>query len=234
MLGAAETDGATDIYFPTRVDTLAVAGTWTRIDDEDWQARWRADLRPVVAGPWTVTPTWLARGTVDELVIDPGQAFGTGHHETTRRCLEALGALDLSGRAVLDVGTGSGVLAIAAARAGARVVAVDTDPVAVEVARANAERNGVVVDCRLGSVEHVAGQRFDVVVANLDTATLVRLADALLAAVASGGTLVAGGISNQRADEVTSALGAAGASVSASAGSEWTLVTTVGGDARHA
>jgi ribosomal protein L11 methyltransferase len=223
-LGAAELDGRTDVYFPTRVADLGLTGAWEEIPDQDWHARWREGLTPVRAGRWTVTPSWHATGADTELVIDPGQAFGTGHHETTVTCLEALDDLPLAGRRLLDLGTGTAILAIAAARRGADVVAVDLDPLAVHAAQENAERNGVRLDVRLGGIGTVDGERFDVVVANLDSATLTGLAPGLAALLSAGGHLIASGVGNARASHVVDALRNAGLNVSATTGHEWSLL----------
>lgn len=227
MVGAAEVDGRTAVYFTTRVEDLAVTGRWEHLADRDWHVCWRAALTPVRAGRWTVTPPWLATGAADELVIDPGQAFGTGHHETTTACLEELDAIPLAGRTLLDVGTGSGVLAIAAALSGATVTAVDIDPLAVEAATANADRNGARVSVTRGSVDLAAGRTFDVVVANLDSATLVALAAGLRDAMATGGTLIASGVGNERSAEIRTALEDVGLDVAATPGREWTLLRAV-------
>jgi ribosomal protein L11 methyltransferase len=223
-LGAAEVDGQTDVYFPMRVPDLGLTGEWEEIADQDWHARWRQALTPVRAGRWTVTPSWHATGADTELVIDPGQAFGTGHHETTVACLRALDDLPLAGLRVLDLGTGTALLAIAAARRGADAVAVDVDPLAVDAAQANAERNGVRLDVRLGSIEAVDGERFDIVVANLDSATLTRLAPGLAALLSADGHLIASGVGNQRAAQVIDALRGADLVVTAATGHEWTLL----------
>ncbi len=203
-------------YFDAAVDLTAGpagGGRWEEEPDRDWLAEWKAGLEPVTVGRLTVAPSWTVSGPdAATVVIDPGMAFGTGHHATTRRCLAALDRLDLTGRSLLDVGTGSGVLAVAAARLGAvRVVAVDVDPEAVRVARENASRNGVEVDVRHGSVEAVPAERCDVTVANIATAAIVSLADALLAAC--GETLIVSGIAAERADQVTTVLGDRGARV---------------------
>lgn len=234
LLGVAEEDGRAVAYLPERVDGLPVDGEWAVVPDRDWAAGWRRGLTPVTVGAVTVVPPWLAAddgppGGPVQVRIHPGQAFGTGHHETTAGCLAALQELDLRGRSVLDVGTGSGVLAIAAARLGAeRVVAVDVDPVAVAAARDNVAANGV------GDRVTVAEAAFgtgggdgpaDVVVANLDTATVVSLADALVAGLARGGTLVVSGVSVERAAEAESALAAAGLPVLARPGREWAVLT---------
>ena len=224
ILGAAEVDGRATVYFADRVDGLALPGRWEHLADRDWHERWRDGLTPVRAGRWTVTPSWLATGAPDELVIDPGQAFGTGHHETTTACMEALDRIALPGRTLLDVGTGTGVLAVAAALAGATVTALDTDPLAVEAAAANAERNGAHVSVALGSIDVVAGRTFDVVAANLDSATLTTLAGPLRDVLSADGSLIASGVGNERAGEVRAALEAAGLDVVATPGNAWTLL----------
>lgn len=224
MLGAAEVDGRATVYFPEPVDDLPLQGRWERLPDRDWNETWRRGLTPVRAGRWTVTPSWLATAGAGEIVIDPGQAFGTGHHETTRHCLVALDEVDLDGRTVLDVGTGSGVLAIAAARAGAQVTAVDTDRLATTAARANAQRNHARIDIVQAGVEVVVGRRFDVVVANLDSSTLIGLAAALRALLADHGLLIGSGVSNERAAQVTAAFAQADLAVHVTSGTEWSLL----------
>lgn len=217
-------------YFPTDAADVPDGGRWEPVADVDWTARWREGIEPVAAGPFDVVPTWLAADHLEQagrvrIVLDPGRAFGSGHHDTTLGCLEALAALDLDGCAVLDVGTGTGVLAIAAARRGATpVVGVDLDPDAIDVAAANADLNGVSLDLSTGSVDAVDGE-FDVVVANVLTHTIIALADPLVAAVRPGGHLVTSGIGRDRADRVAGALTAAGlAEVTTRVRGEWAIV----------
>lgn len=152
--------------------------------DRDWQERWKAGIGPVTAGRFQVVPSWLAdqhprSGDDIVIVLDPGRAFGSGHHATTQLCLELLDDVDerhgLAGRTVADVGCGSGILAIAAAALGATVIAVDTDPAAIEVTTANARANRVSVDVRLGGIE-VVDEPADVVLANLVTDLIAALA----------------------------------------------------------
>lgn len=229
LLGLAEEDGRATAYLPERVEGLGVDGSWEPVPDHDWHQRWKASIAPVTVGAVTIVPPWLPApdDAMIVLVIEPGQAFGTGHHETTTGCLAALQELELAGRSVLDVGTGSGVLAIAAARLGAsHVVGVDTDPVAVAAATVNADLNGVEIAVGHGSLQAAEGV-FDVVVANLDTTTLSGLAGALVARVARPGTLVASGVSVERRAEAEQAFAAAGLPVLTRPGREW--VVLVGG-----
>lgn len=179
-----------------------------RIEDEDWLESWKSQFTPVRIGPFYIRPSWTDpdHDAGIEIVLDPGMAFGTGLHPTTRQCLEAVGALPLEGRSVLDVGTGSGILAIGAAKRGARpVVAVDTDPLAVKAAVENAQRNGTRVEVREGSAAEVAGA-FEVVLANLVADVLIAIAPELRARVAPGGTLIASGIVREKEERVAAAL----------------------------
>ena len=169
-----------------------------------------------------VCPTWVnyaaRRGEV-LIRIDPGMAFGTGQHPTTRLCLEALESRLRPGHTVLDVGTGSGILAIAAALLGAeRVIALDRDPVAVAVAHQNVATNGVddrvrVLEGSLSAVAPLPGQdapRFDLVLANISSAGIVEMAPDLAHALAPGGTLVASGISEPSVETCRDTLEKAG------------------------
>ncbi len=168
-----------------------------QVDDKDWLESWKAEFVPIRIGAFLVRPSWseASTGAAVELVLDPGMAFGTGLHPTTQQCLEALSWMPLEGRSILDVGTGSGILAIAAAKRGASpAVAVDTDALAVDAARENAVRNGVAIPVAEGSAEDVPG-RFDVVVANIVSPVLQVIAPHLAARLSSGGTLLVAGIS---------------------------------------
>ncbi|OGN79134.1 MAG: ribosomal protein L11 methyltransferase [Chloroflexi bacterium RIFCSPLOWO2_12_FULL_71_12] len=185
-----------------------------RIRDEDWLEAWKAQFGPIRIGPFFIRPSWSdAAAAETTIVLDPGMAFGTGLHPTTRQCLEALGERTLKGRSVLDVGTGSGILAIAAAKRGARpVVGVDTDPLAVRAATENAARNDVRVDVRAGSAADVEG-RYELVVANLVAEVLVPVAPELRARLASGGTVIVAGIVAEKEQGVIDAFAAAGLAV---------------------
>ena len=171
------------------------------IYDEDWSTTWREFFGVVeCGGRIVVVPTWvehMPRPGQLAIRLDPGQAFGTGHHETTRLCLRALEDHVAAGASVLDVGTGSGILAIAAARLGAtRVLALDIDPIAVEVASANVAQNVArgLVEARCGSLEVDHGASYGVVVANINPAAIIALAPALRRVVRAGGAVIVSGI----------------------------------------
>ena len=182
------------------------------VHEADWAEAWKAHFPVIRVGRRIVIkPTWRRhRAKAGDVVIalDPGMAFGTGLHPTTRLCLVALEWLAdrgrLDGARVLDVGCGSGILSIAAAKLGAKgVFAVDTDPIAVEATAANASRNGLseVIRAGVGSVP-TDGVPFDIVCANLIASLLVDLAPALAAQLRRDGTIVASGIFADRLSEV--------------------------------
>lgn len=158
-----------------------------------WEDAWRRFHRPVRIGPLWIGPSWEpADDDAVAIVVDPGRAFGTGAHATTRLCLELL--LELTPASLVDVGCGSGVLAVAAAKLGfAPVIALDNDEAAVEAARANAAANAVTVDVRLA--DGVAGQLPDaeIAVANIARGPVERVAEAF-----AGRLLIASGyLSNE-------------------------------------
>ena len=188
------------------------------IDEDDWAEAWKQHFHVQHLGRrLVIKPSWLRyRRAGDEVVIDldPGMAFGTGLHPTTRLCLEALE--DRAGRGplgrVLDVGCGSGILSIAAVKLGAtRAIAVDIDPIAIEATDANASHNrvGRRVRAREGTIPSDEGP-FDTVLANLIAGILVELAAPLADEVVPGGTLVASGIFVDREADTWAALERAG------------------------
>ena len=190
--------------------------TVTPVAEEEWATAWRKHFKPVRVGRIVVKPTWeeIEARPGDVIVeIDPGIAFGTGYHPTTQLCLLALQDIIKGGEIVLDVGTGSGVLAIAAARLGAdSVVGLDADSVAVEVAEENVRHAGLTEKITIRQSDSPAAfeGRADVVLANIIAKTLVDMAEALAEKVRPGGKLVASGIVTERADEVRSAFEAVG------------------------
>lgn len=204
---------------------LGLAGAGGRIElrelpVEDWGRKWKEGFKPLPVGrrllivpPWEEAPYPADRRIIR---IDPAMTFGTGHHATTRMCLEAAEAFlarwrGPAGPLVLDVGTGTGILAIAAASLGAAwVLATDTDPEACDAARGNLERHDIAprVEIRRGGIEVVdPGSRFDLILANLDTGTLCPLFAGLARLLAPGGRLVATGIPVEDEDRVSTAVG---------------------------
>lgn len=184
-----------------------------RVDPEDWAQAWKEHYHVEHVGRRTViVPSWIDYSPKpDEIVVelDPGQAFGTGQHETTQSALEALERCVNPGCSVLDIGTGSGVLAIAAARLGAaRVLAIDIDPVAVEAARANVEANGVddMVDVVCGDLASGVTGKFDVVVANILADIVIELAPSVPPLLASEGSFISSGFVHKSTARVSSAI----------------------------
>jgi ribosomal protein L11 methyltransferase len=216
---AADTERALDHL--RAFDLRPIGPLLTRpVDEADWADAWKRHF-PVtrIGRRIVIRPSWRRhRASADDIVLalDPGMAFGTGLHPTTRLCLEALERLDdrglLAGAHVLDVGCGSGILSVASARFGASdVLGLDTDPIAVEATTANARRNRLArrIRARLGSVPS-GDPPVEVVLANLIASVLVNLAPALAAELVPGGTLVASGIFRDREAEVREAFQGAG------------------------
>jgi ribosomal protein L11 methyltransferase len=203
--GLEERPGEVWAYFPDRVE-LPLPGEWLELPDTDWLEAYRRDLKPVRAGPFVVLAPWHGwEGPERRLVIEPGMAFGTGHHETTRLALGALSRRVEPGMRVLDLGTGSGILAIAAAMLGAEAWGVDIDPAVIPQARANAERNRVEACFVEGSLADVEGP-FDLVVANLYAELHAHLAEAYREAFGVCGLLIVTGILAERERMVREAL----------------------------
>ncbi|GAA5512062.1 ribosomal protein L11 methyltransferase [Deinococcus carri] len=247
--GLEERAGVIRAYFDARSDLPVPIsdGEWREEADQDWLAEFKRTLRPVRAGRVTIVPPWL-REEVEAgqlpLVIEPGMAFGTGHHATTRLAVEALSGLNLvalgpdgRGARVLDVGTGSGVLAIAAALLGARFAyGVDIDPITIPIARENAGENGVPPG-RVRFAEGTLGEEaatfpeegvdaYDVVVANLYAELHDLLAGEYLAELVPGGPLVLTGILTVKLPLVRAALEREGfGDVRETLDGEWALVT---------
>ena len=205
---AARLDGLT----AHGIDKGAGAVSWKAVADEDWAETWKEFFHTEKIGARTVIkPTWEEyEAKAGEIVVelDPGAAFGTGQHATTSLCIRALEDLVRPGMTVFDVGTGSGVLAIVAAKLGAkRVEAVDFDPVAVRVARENVRQNGaedIVRTERSDLLKSVAGKA-DLIIANIIADIIIRLFDQLDRHLAPGGILLASGIIDDRIDDVEQA-----------------------------
>lgn len=191
----------------------ALSAEWIDVEDGDWARKTQADLPAIQVGRVIVCPPWDVRtpAAPDEVVvlIEPSRGFGTGHHQSTRLCLALLQNRNLAGQTMIDVGTGSGVLAISAAKLGATyVAAIDHDPDAIENARENVAANGVqgVVDAHVEDVTTARRAAADVVTANLTGTLLARHADALKPLVRHAGVLIAAGFTRDEANLVEEAL----------------------------
>jgi ribosomal protein L11 methyltransferase len=213
-------DGAVTSLAPALRDCCAVRPV--DVEDEGWAQKVQADLRAIEVGRIVVAPPWEVRQTSPRtrlpsgaghtpctasslppadsqeilIVIEPSMGFGTGHHQSTRLCLLALQALSLDDASVIDVGTGSGVLALAACKLGAsRVLAIDHDPDSVTAARDNAVRNGLTeaVVVQLAEVDRLTTSAAEVVAANLTAGVLRAQRDALARLVADAGRLIVSG-----------------------------------------
>ena len=208
--GSDEEAVAAKAAFVERFDARIV-----HVEGDEWRDKWKERFRPTRIGPRvTVCPSWEDyQPSADEVVvtIDPGAAFGTGLHETTRLVLRAVDARVRGGETILDVGCGSGILSIAALLLGAKkALCVDIDPLAVDVTSENAEHNGVHDRLELSAtpIEAVAG-RYDLVLANIQSHILIPMADALKARVAEGGTLVLSGILTTQVEDIQATFGPA-------------------------
>ena len=198
---------------PPLVDGL----TLTYAEEEDWANAWKQYFKPQKVGKrLVIVPSWeeYAPGDTDLILrLDPGMAFGTGGHPTTRLCMEVLENTVVPGMKVADVGTGSGILSLAAARLGASEVwATDIDPLACRIARENVETNG------LADIVHILdlpafdahAQNCDLIVANILAGTIIELAPTLAPRLKAGGTFIASGVVEEYHDDVRDALAAVG------------------------
>ena len=236
-------DNSLRIFFPsatTRDAACAALGAAryrvepVDVDDEDWARRSQENLNPVTVDRITVAPPWSASSLTCNpqpptsdlqplvVVIQPSMGFGTGHHATTRLCLHGLQRMDLAGRFLLDIGTGSGVLAIAAVRLGAaRAVGIDHDADAIQAATENLTFNcGVApVEFQIADLSAAHLPAADVVTANLTGAVLIRSALRLLDLVRPDGMLIVSGLLEDERDDVVRAFGDASSSRAGDAGS---------------
>lgn len=234
--GFVEHDDALTAYFPdsatvehiekvlnTLRDTLSASGlegelSWdiSNVPDMDWNEEWKKSFVPFETGDrFIILPPWeTTESSRIPIIIDPGMAFGTGHHETTRGCLACIEKLSSRKGSFLDVGTGTGILAIGAEKLGfTPVMAVDTDPTAIESTQKNIALNSVpeitVMEGGIGSVNGT----FDVITANLVSVTIIDIAADIAGHLNEGGSAVLSGILLDQEDEVVRALTDAGLSV---------------------
>lgn len=193
-----------------------VQGKGISLKEEDWESAWKAYFKPIHVGKhFLIKPTWepveLTKGDI-VLELDPGMAFGTGTHPTTTLCLRALEDIVKPGQIVFDLGTGSGILAIAAAKLGAQVEAVDLDSVAIRVAQENVDLNRVNdrVQIVRGDLGTVLTRQADVVIANIIADVILILLADLKRLLHPDGEFLASGIIENRAEDVEEGLKEAG------------------------
>jgi ribosomal protein L11 methyltransferase len=237
-LGVEELNSGLRIYFSTAVARgraavrlVALAPDLIceplEVSDENWAERSQASLGAVTVERFVIAPPWVDKDLggrfpervekttpeVISIVIQPSMGFGTGHHASTRLCLRLLQQRSVAGLEVLDVGTGSGILAIAAAKLGARrVIAIDTDADALSAARENVELNETGADIELVHMDVGAAldQAFDLILANLTGTALVRHAGELVRLLHPTGTLISSGFASDEEASVTTACVSAG------------------------
>ena len=234
-LGVVEQGDSIIAYFPDSVDVKTIAAdlsllqalleksdqdhrlsfSYTVIPEQDWNETWKKGFNPIDIGErFTILPTWEEkRKDRINIVIDPAMAFGTGHHGTTRSCLILMEryADKNRNRSFLDLGTGTGILAIAAKHVGFhRVIAVDTDPLAIDAALLNIELNQAKgIEVREGSITGL-NETYDFITANIILGVLVLLARAIAEHLKTGGTAILSGILTGQEDEVIAAMTQAG------------------------
>lgn len=214
------------IYFLGRLYPIPPP-TFRKLQEEDWANAWKEHYHPFRIGDkiW-IQPSWLDEDSIAAefgiqpedvvLTLDPGMAFGTGLHPTTQMCLQALEETIVAGHTVLDVGTGSGILGIAAAKLGAAVLlGLDVDKVAVKTAVANAAMNDVDFEVLQGTLDTLPIKKWDVVVVNILAPVIIQLLkeDNLMAFTADEGCLILSGIIDEQAEDVKTAVVQAGGQV---------------------
>ncbi len=215
-------------YFPAPLE-LPFTGVWETLEPQDYAERYYAELQPVYLSTLVVAPTHSAvtlSGGQKVLWLDPGMAFGTGHHETTRLALRELERLELAHKRVLDVGAGSGILAIAADLLGASSAhGLDTDPDTLAVAEANRDLNRSRATFAVGSLQNAPATSADVLVANLFAELHVQLCGEYRRALAPQGVLVVTGILHDKLPAVEAALTTCFEVGAVVTDGEWALLT---------
>lgn len=200
-----------------KAQAIAFEVETAQVDEEDWATAWKKYYYPTKVGEkLVVCPSWESYTPEEDevvLVMDPGMAFGTGTHDTTRLCMQLLEQYVGVQTELLDIGTGSGILAVAALLLGAkRAVGVDIDEVAVRVAQTNAQRNGVTdrVTFHAGDLADKVSGRFPIISANIVADVIIRLTPSLAQLLTEDGVFIASGIIDSREADVLAALEQAG------------------------
>lgn len=202
------------------------------IDDESWYDSWKKYYKPIEAGKYVIVPKWINYDNKDNFIVvlmDPGMAFGTGEHESTKMCLMLMSDINIADKSVIDVGTGSGILGIAAAKSGASSCYMcDIDSIAVKAAKENALLNGIEskLNIELSDLISGSGKTADIVLANLTADILIRLSHGLTNHINKGGSLICSGIIHARKQEVITAFIGAGFTLTREiAMGEWNALT---------
>lgn len=184
-------------------EVVDVELTLTKEKNDDWIAQYQQGVTPVQIDHFYIHPTWEApKEGMLNIAIDPALAFGTGHHPTTASCLRAIAKYVKPGNEVMDVGCGSGILAIAAIKQGAQVDACDTDPLSVENAIVNAEQNHIAYRHLWEGPVSQSNEKYDVIIANIVADVLVFIASDLKKRLREGGKLILSGIMDKYEDKV--------------------------------
>ena len=183
--------------------------------EDNWEIAWRQFFKPRrIGNRFVVRPTWEEFESAGEdlvIVLDPGQAFGTGDHPTTRLCLELMEQVEIEGKQVVDIGCGSGILSVGACLLGAAtVLAIDIDPIAVEVAKENRDLNGVKFEAFAGEGLNGLKGDWDVAISNIISATLVRIARDVRDVLVDGGRWIVSGVISDHWPDVKMAAERAG------------------------
>lgn len=182
--------------------------TVNEVDDDSWYDSWKKYYSPIDIGRYTIVPEWIDYPKQDnriKILIDPGMAFGTGEHESTKMCLKLMSEIDFSDKDVIDVGTGSGILGVAAILSGAKSAYLcDIDSVAVKAAEENAKLNGVhdVAEIELADLLTKQNKKGDLILANLTAGILIRLSSDLINHIKDNGILICSGIIHERKQDV--------------------------------
>ncbi len=215
------------IYFDAPL-ALELEGSWQEIDNKGYIEAYYASLQAVVLEHLVIAPTHTdvrLKAGQKVLWLDPGMAFGTGHHETTKMVLAGLEHLDLAGKTVLDVGAGSGILAIAADLLGAaKVLGVDIDPLTVPIAEENARLNRSRAKFEVGTLDHVSFKP-DVLLANLFAELHIRLAEDYSQCLKAQGRLLLSGIMHEKEASVLEALAPYFSNVQVKHDGEWSFIS---------
>lgn len=184
-------------------EVIDVEMNLTKEKNDDWIAQYQQGITPVEIDPFYIHPTWQEpREGMLNIAIDPALAFGTGHHPTTASCLRAVAKYVKTGDEVMDVGCGSGILAIAAIRKGAIVDACDTDPLSVENSMVNAAQNNIIYRRIWEGPIQESSEQYDVIIANIVADVLVFIASDLKKRLRPGGILILSGIMDKYEDKV--------------------------------